>query len=87
MPGLIGFTDKHHKYNSNMLLKIRGYLRYFDDYIDEKIYSDKDISVLRTHLGIIKKGKQPYICKDRFTGWLEGEFYNQNKLRDKYKVA
>jgi len=87
MPGLIGFTDKHHKYNSDMLLKMRGLLRYFDDYVDEKIYSNKDIYGSRTHLGIINQGKQPYICNNRFLGWLEGEFYNQNELRDKYKVV
>jgi len=87
MPGLIGFTDKHHKYNSGMLLKMRGLLRYFDNYVDEKIYSGKDIYGSRTHLGIINQGKQPYICNDRFIGWLEGEFYNQNELRNKYKVA
>ena len=87
MPGLIGFTDKYHKYNNDMLLKMRELLKYFDNYIDEKLYSNKDIYSSRTHLGIINQGKQPYIYNNRFLGWLEGEFYNQNELRSKYKVA
>jgi len=38
MPGLIGFTDKQHKYNSGMLLKMRELLRHFNSYIDEDIF-------------------------------------------------
>ncbi len=87
MPGLIGFTDKHHKYNSDMLLNMRGLLRHFDSYIDEEIYSNKDIYASRTHLGIINQGRQPYIYNNRFLGWLEGEFYNQEELKSKYNVT
>ena len=28
MPGLIGFTDTHHKYNSGMLLNMRNILKF-----------------------------------------------------------
>jgi len=87
MPGLIGFTDKRHKYNSDMLLNMRELLRYFNNYIDEELYSDKDIYASRTHLGIINQSKQPHICNNRFLGWLEGEFYNQKELKSKYNVA
>ena len=87
MLGLTGFTDKHHKYDSDMLLNMRGLLKYFDNYVDEEIYSNKDIYGSKTHLGIINQGKQPYIHSNRFLGWLEGEFYNRSQLRDKYKVV
>ncbi len=87
MPGLIGFTDKHHKYNSDMLSNMRSLLRYFDNYIDEELFSNKDIYGSRTHLGIINQGRQPYIHSNRFFGWLEGEFYDQSQLRDKYRVV
>jgi hypothetical protein len=70
MPGLIGFTDKHQKYNSNMLLNMRSLLKYFDNYVDEDLYSDKNIYASRTHLGVINQGKQPYILNNRFFhGW------------------
>jgi len=87
MPGLIGFTDKHRKYNEKMLLNMRDLLKHFDNYVDEELYSDKNIYASRTHLGIINQGKQPYIYSSRFFGWLEGEFYNQNELKSKYDVV
>ena len=70
-----------------MLLNMRGLLRHFDSYIDEEIYSNKDIYASRTHLGIINQGRQPYIYNNRFLGWLEGEFYNQEELKSKYNVT
>lgn len=70
-----------------MLLNMRGLLRYFDNYVDEELFSDENIYASRTHLGIINQGKQPYIYSNQFFGWLEGEFYNQNELRDKYRVV
>ena len=87
MPGLIGFTDKHHKYNGNMLLNMRSLLKYFDNYVDDELFFGENIYGSRTHLGIINQGKQPYIYSNRFHGWLEGEFYNQNELRHKYRVG
>ena len=87
MPGLIGFTDKHHKNNSDMLLNMRGLIKHFDNYVDEELFSDENIYASRTHLGIINQGKQPYIYNNQFFGWLEGEFYNQNELKDKYKIV
>jgi len=87
MPGLVGFTDIHHKYGNNMLLNMRSLLKHFDWYIDEGPYSDKQIYASRTHLGIIDQGKQPYNLNDRFFSWLEGEFYNQEELKAKYKVT
>ncbi len=86
MPGLIGFTDKHHKYNDTILLNMRNLLKYFDNYIDEKLYSDKNIYGSRTHLGIINQGKPPYNCNNHFFSWMEGEFYNQNELESKYCI-
>lgn len=87
MPGLIGFTDKHHKYNTDMLLNMRGLLKHFDNYVDEELFSDENIYASRTHLSIINQGRQPYACKNQLLGWLEGEFYNQSQLKDKYKVV
>lgn len=86
MPGLIGFTDKHQKYNSNMLLNMRSLLKYFDNYVDEDLYSDKNIYASRTHLRVINQGKQPYILNNRFFSWMEGEFYNQEELKSKYSI-
>ncbi|MCD4727938.1 MAG: hypothetical protein K8R46_09770 [Pirellulales bacterium] len=87
MPGLIGFTDKHHKYNGKMLLNMRSYLKHFDNYVDEDLYSDKNIYASRTHLGVIKQGSQPCILNNRFFSWLEGEFYNQEELKTKYCIT
>lgn len=87
MPGLIGSTDKHHRHNETMLRNMRELLKYFDSYVDEDLFFDGNIYASRTHLGKINQGKMPYIYNNRFHGWLEGEFYNQNELRDKYKVV
>ncbi len=87
MPGLIGFTDRDHKYNKNMLFDMRRLLKHFDSYVDEDLYSDENIYASRTHLGIIDQCKQPYILNNRFFSWMEGEFYNQEELKSKYNVA
>lgn len=87
MPGLIGFTDKHHKYEDTMLLNIRSLLKHSDNYVDDELSSDKKVYASRSHLGIINQGDQPYVCSGRFLGWLEGEFYNQNELQSKYQVT
>ncbi len=86
MPGLVGFTDIHHKYGKNMLLNMRSLLKHFDSYADEKLYSDENIYASRTHLGIINQGRQPYACGEKIFSWMEGEFYNQNELKAKYNV-
>lgn len=86
MPGLVGFTDIHHQYNSNMLLNMRTLLKHFDSYVDDELYHDMHIYASRTHLGIINQGKQPYIFGGRFFSWMEGEFYNQKELKAKYNV-
>ena len=87
MPGLIGFTDKYHKYNEYMLINMRRLLKYSNNYVDEDLYSDENIYASRTHLGVISQGKQPYIIDDRFFSWMEGEFYNQEELKSKYNVT
>lgn len=87
MPGLIGFTDTHHKYNSGMLLNMRNILKHFDSYVDEELYSDKNIYASRTHLGVINQCNQPYISNKRFFSWMEGEFYNKEKLKAKYEIG
>jgi asparagine synthase (glutamine-hydrolysing) len=87
MPGLVGFTDKNHNYNSNMLFEMRNLLKHFDSYIDEELYSDENIYASRTHLGIIQHGNQPCILNNRFFSWMEGEFYNQKELKSKYNVT
>lgn len=86
MPGLVGFTDKHHKYNIDMLHKMRILLKHFDNYVDEELYSDKNIYVSRTHLGVINLGNQPYVLDNRYLSWMEGEFYNQQELKAKYNA-
>ena len=80
MPGLVGFTDKHHKYDTTMLLNMRNLLKYFDWYDDEDLYFDEDVYASRTHLGVVGQGGQPYIHDDRLLSWLEGEFHNQEEL-------
>lgn len=87
MPGLIGFTDKHCRYNENMLLNMRGFLKHFDWYIDESPYSDKQVYASRTHLGIIDQGNQRVNLNGRFYSWLEGEFYNQEELKAKFEIG
>ncbi len=86
MPGLVGFTDKQCKYNDNMVLNMRDLLKHFDNYVNEELYSDKNFYASRIHLGIINQGKQPYTLDNRFFSWMEGEFYNQEELKAKYKV-
>jgi len=86
MPGLVGFTDKHCRYNENMLLNMRGLLKHFNSYVDEKLYSDENVYASRTHLGVIDQGKQPYIFDGKLFSWMEGEFYNQEELKAKYSV-
>jgi len=86
MPGLIGFIDKHHKYNGNMLLIMRDLLKHFDNYVDDELYYDENIYASRTHLGVINQGKQPYIFNNCLFSWMEGEFYNQEELKSKYNV-
>jgi len=86
MPGLVGFTNKNGRYNKNVLAKMRGILKHFDDYFDEELYSDKKVYASRTHLGILNQGKQPYSLKNRFFTWMEGEFYNQKELESKYDM-
>ncbi|MDP8247761.1 MAG: asparagine synthase-related protein [Candidatus Tritonobacter lacicola] len=87
MPGLIGFTDRNHIHGETMLLNMRKLLKHFDSYVDEELYSDEDVYASRTHLGIVKQGKQPYVYNNRLLSWLEGEFYNRDELRSKYCVA
>jgi len=86
MPGLIGFTDRRRVYTRIMLSKMRNLLKHFEYYIDDKLYSNDNIYASRSHLGIINQGKMPYICNNRFAGWLAGEFYNKEELKEKYKV-
>ena len=86
MPGLIGFTNKHHKYSHIMLLNMRALLKHFDFYIDDELYYDSNIYASRTHLGVINQGIQPYILNNQIYAWLEGEFYNQEELKAKYNV-
>ncbi len=86
MPGLIGYVDRGHKYNRDMLLNMRGLLKHFDSYVDDELFSDKNIYGSRTHLGVINQGEQPYIINNRFFLWMEGEFYNQEELRYKYNI-
>jgi asparagine synthase (glutamine-hydrolysing) len=87
MPGLVGFTDKRHEHDSNMLLNMRRLLKHFDWYVDEESYFDEHVYASRTHLGILNQGKQPYVYKNRFFSWLEGEFYDQKELKSRYNVA
>ena len=87
MPGLVGYTDKLHKYDVNMLLSMRCLLRHFDWYSDEEPYSDNQVYASRTHLGVIEQGGQPYNLNDRFFSWVEGEFYNQEELKAKYEIG
>ena len=86
MPGLVGFTDIHHQYSSNMLLNMRNLLKHFDSYVDNESYHDKNIYASRTHLGIINQGKQPYVFDGKIFSWMEGEFYNQEELKAKYNL-
>lgn len=86
MPGLVGFTDIHHQYSSNMLSNMRNLLKHFDSYVDNEPYHDKNIYASRTHLGIINQGKQPYVFDGKFFSWMEGEFYNQEELKAKYNL-
>ena len=87
MPGLIGFTDKHCRYNENMLLKMRGILKHFDWYIDQELFSDNQVYASRTHLGIIDPGNQGENLSSRFYSCLEGEFYNQEELKAKFEIG
>lgn len=87
MPGLIGFTDKYHKYSENMLLNMRSLAKHFDNYVDEALFSDRTIYASQTHLGVIHQGKQPFSDNNRFFSWLEGEFYNQSELKSKYHIT
>lgn len=87
VPGLIGYTNGLQKYNDVMLLGMRKQLKYFDWYIDDRVYSDEVLRASRTHLGIIKQGQQPYNPDNRFYSWLEGEFYNQDELKVKHDVV
>ncbi len=86
MPGLVGFTDKYCKYNQQILLEMRSLLKHYDSYVDEALYYDENIYASRTHLGVIKQGKQPYILDGKIFSWMEGEFYNQEELKAKYNV-
>jgi asparagine synthase (glutamine-hydrolysing) len=87
MPGLVGYTDKLHKYNGTMLLSMTQLLKHFNWYISERPYSDKQVYASRTHLGIIDQGKQPVNLNNRFYSWIEGEFYNREELISKYNVT
>jgi len=87
MPGMVGFTDKHHKHSCDMLLNMRSLLKYSDSYVDDDLFCDENIYASRTHLDILDQGNQPYILDERFFSWMEGEFYNQEELRSKYKIA
>lgn len=87
LPGLIGYTNRLQKYGDDMLLRMRKHLKYFDWYIDDEAYSDKDLHASRTHLGIIDQGQQPYNQDHRFYSWLEGEFYNQDELKAMHDVV
>ena len=87
MPGLVGFTDKHHTHSRDMLLNMRSLLKYSGSYVDDDLFCDKSIYISRTHLDIIDQGHQPYSIDDHLFSWIEGEFYNQEDLRSKYKIA
>ncbi|BCS94666.1 hypothetical protein DSLASN_02980 [Desulfoluna limicola] len=86
MPGLVGYTDRLKKHDSSMLSNMRNLLKYFDWYIDAELYSDGIVNATQTHLGIINKTIAPHHMSNRFSIWIEGEFYNQEKLKAKYNV-
>ena len=83
----MGFSDKYHKYDENMLCTMRDLLMHSDNYVKDKLFSDENIYASRTHLGILDQGEQPYILNSRFFSWFEGEFYNQKELKSKYIVT
>ena len=87
MPGLVGYTQKNDKYSDDMLLSMRRLLKHFAWYVDDAIYSDRHFHATRTHLGIIDQGVQPFNVNNSLYSWLEGEFYNQEELRAKYRVT
>ncbi|MBN2569928.1 MAG: hypothetical protein JXB42_10915 [Deltaproteobacteria bacterium] len=86
MPGLIGYSNKFHKYDNAMLLKMQQLLKYDDRVMDDGLYADELICASRTHLGIIKQGRQPFAVNDGLYAWLEGEFYNRAELEAKHQV-
>lgn len=69
-----------------MLSHMRNLLKYFDWYIDSELYSDGIVNASQTHLGIINKTSAPHHMGNRYSIWIEGEFYNQEELKAKYKV-
>jgi asparagine synthase (glutamine-hydrolysing) len=87
MPGLVGYTDKRHRHGEKMIPGMQKLMKYFDWYIDDRIFSDERICASRTHLGIINQGSQPFNANNRFYSWLEGEFYNQDELKATYDVS
>jgi len=86
MPGLIGFSDKNHIYNINILSKMRNLLKHEDCYIDDELFTDGLIFGSRTHLGILDKNKQPSNISNQMISWMHGEIYNQDDLISKYNV-
>jgi asparagine synthase (glutamine-hydrolysing) len=86
MPGLIGYTDKHHKYDIDMILNMAQLLKHFNWHISETAFSDRVFYASRTHLGVIDQGTQPVEVNNRFYSWLEGEFYNREELILKHSV-
>ena len=87
MPGLIGFTDRHGRYGSRVLIQMRRMLNHFDSYVADEVFSDDKIRASRTHLGIINQGAQPYTLDQQTFLWMEGEIYNQEELKSQYGVS
>lgn len=87
MPGLVGYTNRHLKYDTSMLLTMRKFLNNFDWYIDEDVYSEKTLCASGTHLDIDgPEVKQFYYRVSGLASWTYGEFYNLHELQLKYGV-
>ncbi|MFP4009926.1 MAG: hypothetical protein ACLFV6_18290, partial [Spirulinaceae cyanobacterium] len=81
MPGLVGFTlsEKLRDNAKSTLVAMRELTIHRDFYQVDDCFVDDKIAGTRVHTSILQPATQPY-CHNNIYVWLDGEFYDRDKL-------
>lgn len=88
MPGIVGFTRGADSENGarETLRQMQKLVIHQDFYGRDDLFVDKHVCAARAHTRITQKLPQPYREAGTYV-WLDGEFYNQDELRDQIEPA
>lgn len=87
MPGIFGFAqcEKEMLNPANITAPMQDMLLYHPNLRSDSIYSDQFVSAGRCVTDINNRALKP-ITTDGITIWFDGEFYNQNEIKEQHKV-